>query len=61
MVLFRSMDYTVGASDSYLFGVSYGGVKGGVVPSTTTLPSKKLIVGLIVKILCYQGVNHIHQ
>ena len=30
MVLFRSRDYPVGASDGYLFGVAAGDGKGGV-------------------------------
>ena len=42
IVLFRSRDYPVGASGSFLFDDAYGYGKGGLGPSKTDLISQKV-------------------
>ena len=43
-------NYTVGTSDSSLFGVAHGNGKGDVGPRTTNLTSQKIIIGSMVSI-----------
>ena len=60
MASLSSKYYSVGGLGGYSFDVGVGDGKCGVVPSTTNLPPRTLIVGLMVAIFCDIRVGTIH-